>query len=154
MPRIPRDDQLQLLLANMETIHKLMRTRFMREMRAEDGLHSHFVVLYVIATHEPTNSRKLGQILFITPGAVTQAVDALVKDGLVQRQPNAIDRRVTDLTLTDAGKTRFAAMQAARQKIFEEVFTSFTDEEIQAYLTAQNKMLATLQETQDKDGKE
>ncbi len=45
----------------------------------------------------------LGTRLYISKPYMTNLVDALIKDGYVERQPNLKDRRVINISITEAG---------------------------------------------------
>ena len=53
--------------------------------------------------------------MMVTGGNVTAIVDQLEKEQLVQRQMQASDRRSYTVSLTDAGRSTFAAMAQAHE---------------------------------------
>lgn len=61
----------------------------------------------------PKNMSALGKRMDISLPAVTQIADRLERIGMVERVPDADDRRVKTLQLTEHGK---AVMQAKREK--------------------------------------
>jgi DNA-binding MarR family transcriptional regulator len=58
---------------------------------------------------------ELSRRMMVTGGNVTSIVDQLEKEQLVQRQMQANDRRSYTVSLTDAGRTIFAAMAQAHE---------------------------------------
>ena len=60
--------------------------------------------LFFIANEGTTNLRKLAAALKVTPSNVTGIVDRLVQQGLVSRQENPEDRRVSLLRPTAQGE--------------------------------------------------
>ena len=60
----------------------------------------HWHVLMLIAEGEVTNMGQISESLCVSRGAVTQIVDILVDEGLVERQPDQDDRRIINLKLT------------------------------------------------------
>ena len=58
----------------------------------------------------PNSMAELAAAKNISRPATSQAVDVLVKKGLVARVQNAADRRVVDLTLTDEGNALLDAI--------------------------------------------
>lgn len=58
----------------------------------------------------PNSMAELAAAKNISRPAISQAVDVLVKKGLVARVQNAADRRVVDLTLTDEGNALLDAI--------------------------------------------
>jgi DNA-binding MarR family transcriptional regulator len=67
---------------------------------------------------------QLSLALEVTARSVTKLVDALEKEGLVQRLPHATDRRVTLILLTPAGVT--ACKQTLLQNMPEAMCEIYT----------------------------
>lgn len=59
----------------------------------------------------------------ITPGGMSQAVDLLVRNGLVERFSSEVDRRAVSIRLSDEGK--------AKRKSINDFFVSMTEELIE-----------------------
>lgn len=78
--------------------------------------------LRVIA-REPIRPARLADRLHITPRAVTDVVDALVDQGLIETSPDPDDRRAKILTITDAGKQLASELNAKRAEVAEEFFS-------------------------------
>src|SRR5690606_37103779 len=57
----------------------------------------------------------LSRYLMVTGGNVTGLTDQLVKEGLVRRTENPEDRRSWCVSLTDKGRSEFAAMAAEHE---------------------------------------
>ncbi len=60
--------------------------------------------LFCIIENERLSSKKLADILGVTPANVTGIIDRLLEQGLVQRVENTQDRRVFFLEITQTGK--------------------------------------------------
>ena len=65
-------------------------------------------VLRVLASRGGLKSSEVVARGWSTPGRVTSVVDTLVRDGLVERRRNEVDRRVVRLYLTDRGSRKLA----------------------------------------------
>ena len=61
----------------------------------------------------PVAMKDLGQRMHCDPSFVTMIADALEQRGLAKREPNAADRRIKNLVLTDRGLEVKAAMEQA-----------------------------------------
>jgi DNA-binding MarR family transcriptional regulator len=59
----------------------------------------------------PVSMKDLGQRMRCDPSFVTMIADVLEQRGLAKREPNAVDRRVKNLVLTDRGLEVKAAME-------------------------------------------
>jgi DNA-binding MarR family transcriptional regulator len=77
----------------------------------------HFAIMGVLSEGNLTVS-ELAKHLMITKPQMTHLVDHLVKMGVIERRPDARDRRVINLTLTEQGKVM---RDTFRHKIEENV---------------------------------
>lgn len=78
--------------------------RLAGELAEEIGMTLHqIMVLGLLADRGRCTMSELKAALEVTTGAVTGLVDRLERQGLVQRAPSEEDRRVTYLSLTEAG---------------------------------------------------
>jgi DNA-binding MarR family transcriptional regulator len=101
-----RGDLLQKLVDQMFAIMKQIH----RDISPPDPLLSppQAMLLFTIASkkEEGTSVKELAEKTNVTPGAITQFVDALVKKDLVKRDEDLNDRRIVRLTLTDGAKSK------------------------------------------------
>jgi DNA-binding MarR family transcriptional regulator len=70
---------------------------------------------------------ELSRRMMVTGGNVTSIVDQLEKEQLVQRQMQANDRRSYTVSLTDAGRSAFAAMALAHEGWVVELLSPLTE---------------------------
>lgn len=147
MAHTSRDDIMQAALSASEAMQKQMHAYFMQCIteKTQERPGAHLGALHLIKLHGPLSSRKLGEILHITPGAVTQFVNSLVEEGLVERTPSLEDRRVINLAVTEAGEEKIKRLHAFKRQVFRELYTVLSDEELTNYLAIQQKMTAQLQ---------
>jgi DNA-binding MarR family transcriptional regulator len=61
-------------------------------------------VLRALMARDGLKSTEVAEQAWCTPGTVTSVVNTLVKDGFVERRPDAADRRVVRLYITDQGR--------------------------------------------------
>ncbi|HEU5432060.1 MAG TPA: MarR family winged helix-turn-helix transcriptional regulator [Thermomicrobiales bacterium] len=59
-------------------------------------------------TDGPALTTRLARALLVTPPTMTRTIDILVERGLVERQPDPVNRRQIGLVLTPAGRTALA----------------------------------------------
>lgn len=64
-----------------------------------------------------------------SPRTITEAVDALERDGLVTRSPDMADRRAKILALTENGARDLAAAQVVRDQVRALIFGVLNDRE-------------------------
>jgi len=95
---------------------------------------------------------ELSRRMMVTGGNVTSIVDQLEKEQLVQRQMQANDRRSYTVSLTDAGRSAFAAMALAHEGWVVELLSPLAERE----QTQLHTLLSTLKSgtpTQSKETK-
>ena len=101
---------LRLLSCTM-AIEKEVQRRF-----AERGMTlPRFDVLAALDRHGEMNMGALSQALLVSNGNVTQLVQKLVRDGLVEMHKPPSDRRSTIVRLTPEGREIFARLARAHQ---------------------------------------
>lgn len=97
-------------------------------------------LLTFIAKDGTARSADIGVAFGFSPRTVTEAIDALERDGLVQRTADPADRRTKRLIVTPAGEAALAASQPARQKFLEEIFGRLSADERAALSSVLRKM--------------
>lgn len=89
-------------------------------------------VLRVLMARDGLKSTELADQAWSAPGTVTSVVNTLVKNGFVERKPDATDRRVVRLYITDQGRAvigYYVVQAAARwRKAFD--FADEADEAV------------------------
>lgn len=81
---------------------------------------------------------RMGEVkesLGLTGRAVTSAVDALERDGLLTREPDPTDRRASLLAITEAGRERLTAIKAIAREHSDTTWQILTPSERQQFLT-------------------
>ena len=97
-------------------------------------------VLEVLARRSPLQQAELADALGHAPRSVTQSVEALERDGLVERKPSPTDRRSKLVTLTPKGAKSLASGTTAGEDVLREIFGALGDDE----LTLLDKLLDTI----------
>lgn len=78
---------------------------------------------------QPTlTQQQLIKQINLSKSTVSRLVSNLVKRGWVERTPNAIDRRVSDLKLTEAGRQAAAELAQAREKKMAKILAEVSAE--------------------------
>jgi DNA-binding MarR family transcriptional regulator len=65
------------------------------------------ILFFVFKKEGLASVKEIAKFLRVTPGAVTQFINALVIKGLVKREENITDRRSVYIKLTDLSKKKF-----------------------------------------------
>src|ERR1700754_1028578 len=88
-----------------------------RMMRAEGVSLSQSMFLEVIQQTPRARWSDIAVALDYSPRTVTEAIDALERDGLVKRSPDPADRRAKILTITPKGTRELTTAQRARDRV-------------------------------------
>jgi DNA-binding MarR family transcriptional regulator len=132
------DINIDRILDNMFSIMLVIHKKILRmnlDGDADNLNRLHMAVMGVLSTTSVTMT-ELAKTLMMTKPQLTHVVDRLVKLGIVERQPDAMDRRVIHVALTDNGRKTFKDM---RQKVKEKIknrLASLTSEELNQMSTA------------------
>jgi DNA-binding MarR family transcriptional regulator len=84
--------------------------------------------------------KDLAEQAHITPGAVTQFVDALVERGMVLRETDPNDRRMVRLKLTAEANSHFEKMRKQHLDSMIQIFEALTNDEIKQLIALYTKM--------------
>lgn len=79
----------------------------------------------------PPTPGELASILNLTPGAVTQLLDGLRREGLVRQQPHPRDARARVLSLSTAARTQVLAFEQATVARVADRFAGLDDRELE-----------------------
>ena len=101
------------------------------------------IMNYLFAIHGRKNLPMIKDFaarFHLPSAAVTQTLNALYADGLVNRIPGPKDRRVTLISLTDKGEHLYRVCTASYVKYMKEVFEKLPQEQIEAFVSVLEAM--------------
>jgi DNA-binding MarR family transcriptional regulator len=101
-------------------------------------------ILRLLARLPGLSQRELAAQLDMHASRLVGVIDALEKRGLVAREPNATDRRVYSLNLTDAGREALGAIGAASRAHNEDICADLSETEREQLGAALEKIAARL----------
>jgi DNA-binding MarR family transcriptional regulator len=76
---------------------------------------------------------------------VSRQVKKLEAQGLALKQPNAHDRRISEVTLSEQGKTVIERIAVARTRLMNQVLAEWAEEEVAALFRLTRKYADSLQ---------
>ncbi|GAF35550.1 MarR family winged helix-turn-helix transcriptional regulator [Lentilactobacillus farraginis] len=103
-------------------------------------------VLHVLAKEGTLIQSQLAEILDIRPSSLTELLSKLEDRGLISRTPDENDKRVTNVTLTDAGKKAIENESGTSDKLTDDIFAGLSDEEIEQLNNLFDKLNRSLKE--------
>jgi len=88
------------------------------------------VSLHTMGGH--SSQKRLVEVLRIDPGALTRQLKSLDALGWIEREADARDNRVTNVTLTEAGRAAFDACLPRRKAFLERTMAQVPDDVLNA----------------------
>ncbi len=136
-----REDLLQQLFDLMRAIMRQMG----RFMMAESALSPPQVrLMFIIGGRmDGVTVTELAEKLEVTPGAISQFVDALVEKGLVTREGDPDDRRLVRLKLSDAARGHYEKLRRDYLASVTRVFGVLSDDELRQLIRIFEKVGAS-----------
>jgi len=133
------------LLTDLFRVITLMRRSFDRTMTEQGASLAQTKVLMCIKAQPGTaRAADVAEIMGIAPRTVTEALDGLERDGMIQRIPDREDRRVKRLTLTPAGEAAVAVTEPLRRELGAKALSALNPSDRQHFHVALQKILKGL----------
>jgi DNA-binding MarR family transcriptional regulator len=121
-------------LSQLLAITDLMRADMQSGLEERGLTQARAHLLWELGSNPPMTQRELADRLRVTPRNVTGLVDALEGSGFVRRAAHGTDRRAVVVTLTAAGATALAQLQADMQKLAEALFGAADAADLAAFV--------------------
>lgn len=103
-------------------------------------------MLVHIGRNGPVRSTDLAEAFGFAPRTITEAVDGMERDGLVERVADAGDRRVKHISLTELGKEVLCSSEPVRKRFGERLFDALDQQETHQLALLLNKLNGRLAE--------
>lgn len=126
----------------MTVMQRLMHGRFQRTFAKVQLPLSQLHLLMVVAHNAPIQPKGLAAKLCLTPGAITQLIEAMENAGFIERKSDSKDRRTVCVSLTRKGKRKVVAVKKAREQIMQDAMQTLDDSELRAFANIQQKIIA------------
>lgn len=133
------------LIINLRDLGHIMRLQY-------EGKASQKRILIILHEVGSITQRQLTERLGIQPGSASEVIIKLENAGLIVRTQNLVDRRTTDIQLTDSGKMLALEAVKQRKQRHEEMFSCLSKEEKQELLLLMEKLHADWELRYQKDG--
>jgi DNA-binding MarR family transcriptional regulator len=115
-----------------------------RQLAAQghDLTHAQWAPLYLLYKGRASTLAEMARELQIDPGALTRTLDRLEAKGLCRRVRSTEDRRVSHLSLTEAGQAAAAQVPFVLSDVQNAYLQGFTKDEWQLLLSLLSRVLA------------
>lgn len=100
-----------------------------RRLMARSLSTSRIKTMLFIEHHGSVRSIDMVQAMGYAPRTITEAIDALERDGLVLRSPDKVDRRAKNVTLTEEGTAVLSAAKPTLLEFADQMFSVLNGEE-------------------------
>ncbi len=134
--------QLEDRFAAFMRLHRRTMHRYFQSVGMFNG-HPH--LLFHIRRQPGITPRELAAHMKLSAATVTVSVQRLETAGLVRREDDQKDRRVTHLYLTNEGMRMDEACSHGRDFLMDTVYKDFTDQEVATLYALLDKMTVNLQ---------
>jgi MarR family transcriptional regulator for hemolysin len=104
-----------------------------RFARHGSSLATWILLQHAAASEQPPSQSELAGSMSIGGATLVRQIDRLESDGLVRRDPDPRDRRVTRISLTPAGTEHFGELALIAREIDDELRTLVTEREEQVF---------------------
>jgi DNA-binding MarR family transcriptional regulator len=126
------DKKLESIVDDLHSSFHLLFRRVAREdnARSAKGFDPSRFVLAAVMKHGPIRMSEIGKRMDISKPYMTALVDKLIREGLVERMPDARDRRVINVAITRAGRDALKEFRRNARKVAMENLSSLTSDDI------------------------
>jgi MarR family transcriptional regulator for hemolysin len=131
MPNVSRRREFAFLVHD---VARLLRTLADQRVRTLNMTRAQWAVLSRLELREGLKQSELADDLDLKPISLTRLVDRLCAHGLVERRPDATDRRVKRLYLTPAARPVVERLAQLGEKLMAEVLAGLDERTVDAML--------------------
>ncbi len=133
------------LLTDLFRVITLIRRSFDRAMTEQGASLAQTKILMCIKAQLGTaRAADIAEIMNLAPRTVTEALDGLEREGLIQRVPDRDDRRVKRLAITAAGEAAVAVTEPLRLQLGGKLLKALNPSERRHFHAALQKLLQGL----------
>jgi len=100
--------------------------------------------LAVLSVIDALPISELAVYAVVEQSTLSRSLEQLTSDGLVRRDPDPNDSRVTRIGITDAGRAALDQLWPSMARVYAQMFDGIPDEERQAFVTTLQKMLKNI----------
>jgi MarR family 2-MHQ and catechol resistance regulon transcriptional repressor len=121
------------LLSIPPVIFRIVRNKFVRAALTDIGVDitpHHFEIIRLLMEEGTMHVAEIGQRLEIARAQMTQLIEKLVDLGIVERQPDTNDRRITNISLTQQGISLLEEHKHIVEEAIREIMSFLSDDEL------------------------
>ncbi len=134
------------LASNLFSLFLRMHRLMNRRMADQGASLARTKLLLFLAKRGPARAADIADFFDNAPRTVTEAIDGLERDGLVVRTPDARDRRVKQVSITEQGRRVISETEPMRQALITSVFGVLDGDEQERLSDMLARMLLAVEE--------
>ncbi|MBI5530499.1 MAG: MarR family transcriptional regulator [Candidatus Doudnabacteria bacterium] len=141
-----RKQTVQSLMQNMGTLGRAAMGRWGADGNTAKNMptRAQIGVLFTVWHEERLSIKELAQKFSMSSSAATQLVNGLVKEGLLVRTEDKIDRRKITIALTAKGKKDIELLKKKRYQTIERLVSPLSDHELEQLKIISEKIAKNL----------
>jgi DNA-binding MarR family transcriptional regulator len=140
MPRIDRAQVRAELMDELFVNNPAKALHYMRRWPGGALSLVHLNVISILDADGPLPMSQLAEALDVSQASTTGIVDRMEQRGLIERQRDDDDRRVTRVALTERGRVVIERLGAERREKLGRLLEELTDDELEAFLVGTRAM--------------
>lgn len=144
-----RDKLLQDVTDSFSQVKRALHSFAVSGLEVQGLSIAQHMLLRKIAESQPVSQAALAKQMQLTPGAISQNIDALDQANCIVRTANPSDRRISNLSVSQDGKAALDKFAAISEQLIARAFSGIPDEDIAAYVRVQ-RTIANWIESQHK----
>ena len=133
---------------------KLIGRTAKRGIRPPDGIDmpspAQIELIHIIAGRGVVTVKDIAKTMRVSGSAVTQFADPLVKAGLIEREHDADDRRIVNISLSKAGRKKLSGLEIHGKDHMALMFEPLTNDELKTLRDLHRKIINNLIDGKEK----
>lgn len=135
-----KEELINQIFVNLSAMKRSIHERMRSNLDRSNITHSQLELMMLIKRLQPTHPKQLAIELHLTPGAVSQLIEAAVESRLVLRKEGTSDRRYQSISLTNLGQKKLNDIEKKRNEMMRGVLEDLNDNELEVILKIQAKL--------------
>lgn len=105
-----------------------------------------WIALFYLGKKEGISQKEFGELMEIKDSTVARLIDRMENEGYLYRKKDSKDRRITNVYLTEKGKTYREELLPEGEEMAEIFSEGLSKEEIEVFMTVLNKIMSNIGE--------
>lgn len=134
-----KDRDLENMVDNIFSIYPILYKNLMKKTHACMNINmsnSHYQIIFVLNRLGELSVTEISKKVCISKPQMTVLIDKLIIDGLVERKPSDVDRRVINISLTEKGKEFVEQYKLEAKNNMKNKLRSLSEEDLKSLSSA------------------